>query len=78
MLEPAYTGLQEQIVKISGTFQASSLKLAKVGVLTPQKLATVTNQGFFFFFFQRASCFPKPQSVEGPFSSVADGGRVIP
>lgn len=53
MLEPAHTGLQEQIVKISGIFQASgqvgNLKLATVGVLTPQKLAITINQGFFFF-----------------------------
>lgn len=53
MLEPAHTGLQEQIVKISGIFQANgqvgNLKLATVGVLTPQKLAITINQGFFFF-----------------------------
>ena len=64
MLEPAHTGLQEQIVKISGMFQASgqvgNLKLATVRVLTPQKLAITINQGFFFF-FQKASCFPKRQ-----------------
>ena len=52
MLEPAHTGLQEQFVKISGIFQASgqvgNLKLATVGVLTPQKLAITINQGFFF------------------------------
>lgn len=65
MLEPAYTGLQEQIVKISGTFQASSLKLAKVGVLTPQKLATVTNQGFFFFFFFSESQLLSKTPVSG-------------
>lgn len=53
MLEPAHTGLQEKIVKISGIFQANgqvgNLKLATVGVLTPQKLAITINQGFFFF-----------------------------
>ena len=51
MLEPAHTGLQEQIAKISEMFQASgqvgNLKLAMVGVLTPQKLAVTINQDFF-------------------------------
>ena len=51
MLEPAHTGLQEQIAKISEMFQASgqvgNLKLAMVGVLTPQKLAIAINQDFF-------------------------------
>ena len=82
MLEPVHTGLQEQIVKISGIFQASgqvgNLKLATVGVLTPQKLAITINQGFFFFFFfQKARCFPKRQWVEGLFFSVAGGDRAI-
>ena len=50
MLEPAHTGLQEQIAKISEKFQANgqvcNLKLAMVGVLTPQKLAITINQAF--------------------------------
>ena len=66
MLEPVHTGLQEQIVKISGIFQASgqvgNLKLATVGLLTPQKLAITINQGFFFFFYRKQVVF---QNVNG-------------
>jgi len=68
MLEPAHTGLQEQIVKISGIFQASgqvgNLKLATVGVLTPQKLAITINQGFFFF--PESKLFSKTSMSGGP------------
>ena len=62
MLEPAHTGLQEQIAKISEKFQANgqvcNLKLAMVGVLTPQKLAITINQAFFGG-GSLESCFPK-------------------
>ena len=68
MLELAHTGLQEQIVKISEIFQASgqvgNLKLATVGVLTPQKLAITINQGFFFF--PESKLFSKTSMSGGP------------
>lgn len=72
MLEPVHTGLQEQIVKISGIFQASgqvgNLKLATVGLLTPQKLAITINQGFFFFFSRKQVVFQNVNEWRACFS----------
>ena len=72
MLEPVHTGLQEQIVKISGIFQASgqvgNLKLATVGLLTPQKLAITINQGFFFFLSRKQVVFQNVNEWRACFS----------